>query len=86
MHGRAPLKALSSFGNLTLLSSPDSDCLLHLGTSLWCSAAQRAKLLLTLKAMSSPPSKGPTGSMSLVAICTNGQAEEMRVSWIAQSA
>lgn len=40
---------------------------------------QRAKLLLTLKAMSSAPTKGVPGTMNLMAICTNGQAQESRV-------
>ncbi|KAL0026010.1 hypothetical protein WJX79_000976 [Trebouxia sp. C0005] len=40
---------------------------------------QRAKLLLTLKAMSSAPSKGVPGGMSLLAVCTNGQSQESKV-------
>ncbi|KAA6426932.1 MAG: hypothetical protein FRX49_03256, partial [Trebouxia sp. A1-2] len=39
----------------------------------------RAKLLLTLKAMSSAPSKGVPGGMSLLAVCTNGQSQESKV-------
>lgn len=41
---------------------------------------QRAKLLLTLKAMSSAPLKGVPGGMSLLAVCTNGQLQESKVS------
>ena len=41
---------------------------------------QRAKLLLTLKAMSSAPAKGVPGGMSLLAVCTNGQSQESKVS------
>lgn len=40
---------------------------------------QRAKLLLTLKAMSCAPSKGVPGGMSLLAVCTNGQLQESKV-------
>ncbi|DBB10599.1 TPA: hypothetical protein ACH3X3_007111 [Trebouxia sp. C0006] len=40
---------------------------------------QRAKLLLTLKAMSSAPAKGLPGGMSLLAVCTNGQSQESKV-------
>ena len=43
---------------------------------------QRAKLLLTLKAMSVGPGKGTPGGMNLLAVCTNGQQQESKVrSW-----
>lgn len=41
---------------------------------------QRAKLLLTLKAMSCAPAKGVPSGMSLLAVCTNGQSQESKVS------
>ena len=45
---------------------------------------QRAKLLLTLKAMSTGPGKGTPGGMNLLAVCTNGQQQESKVRfWIA---
>ena len=40
---------------------------------------QRAKLLLTLKAMSTGPGKGTPGGMNLLAVCTNGQQQESKV-------
>ena len=41
---------------------------------------QRAKLLLTLKAMSVSPAKGTPAGISLMATCTHGQAQEAKVS------
>ncbi|KAL3152402.1 hypothetical protein ABBQ32_001454 [Trebouxia sp. C0010 RCD-2024] len=40
---------------------------------------QRAKLLLTLKAMSTGAGKGAPTGINLLAVCTNGQQQEIRV-------